>query len=117
MSTTEINLWLDSHRMDALEEAMEAEDTSVEKYMQNYLIELYTELVPLEEQQRVDRIIAAERQAEAEAAEAQRKFCVYMITENGQRTFLSGEQICSMRPTRSTAALKRMEICTASKNG
>lgn len=91
MSTTEINLWLDSHRMEALEEVMEAEDTSVEKYMQNYLIELYTEMVPLEEQQRVDRIIAAERQAEALAAEAQRKFCVYMITENGQRTFLSVE--------------------------
>lgn len=91
MSSTEINLWLDSHRMEALEKAMEAEDTSVQEYMQDYLIELYTEMVPLEEQQRVDKIIAAERQAEALAAEAQRKFCVYSITQDGQRIFLSVE--------------------------
>ncbi len=91
MSTTEINLWLDSHRMEALEKAMQAEGSSVEKYLQDFLKQMYMVMVPREERQRIDGMIAAERRAEAKAAEAQRKFCVYSITQDGQRTFLSVE--------------------------
>ena len=91
MSTTEINLWLESHRMEALEKVMETEGSSVEEYLQNYLKQMYITMVPREERQRIDNVIATERRSEALAAEAQRKFCVYSITQDGQRTFLSVE--------------------------
>ena len=35
-------VWLNEHRWDALEEALEQEGTSIEKHLQNYLIDLYS---------------------------------------------------------------------------
>ena len=57
---SEIVLTLDTHRLDALEEVMQ-EQGGVEKYMQNLLIDLYSEQVPLEKQKEVDAQIEVER--------------------------------------------------------
>ena len=56
----EIVLALDTHRLEALEEVLHNQG-GVEKYMQNLLIDLYSEQVPLEKQREVEAQIESER--------------------------------------------------------
>ena len=57
----QVVLTLHDYRMEALEKVME--DTGgVERFLQDYLIDLYSERVPLEEQSRIQKRIDAERQ-------------------------------------------------------
>ena len=60
-----IVLTLHNYRMEALERAMEAEG-GVERYMQDLLIDLFSERVPFEKQVRIQKQIAAERQKQVE---------------------------------------------------
>ena len=41
-------VWLDSRRWDALEAVLEAKGTSIERHLQDYLVDLYREMVPAE---------------------------------------------------------------------
>ena len=98
MGDTDITLWLNIHRMEALEEQLELEGSSVEKHLQDYLIDLYSEMVPFEEQQRINDLIAAEQKADEEAREAQRRFSVFRVRENAKETlFLSGGDMDTLR--------------------
>ena len=68
----EVVLTLHDYRMEALEKVME--DTGgVERFLQDYLIDLYSERVPLEEQSRIQKRIDAERQGDSTAFEKQPK--------------------------------------------
>ena len=59
----EITLQLTDARMEALEQALEEEGLgSVEGFMQDYLIELFTEKVPFEIQAQIQKRLDAERQ-------------------------------------------------------
>ena len=42
-------VWLDSRRWDALEAVLEAKGTSIERHLQDYLVDLYREMVPAEQ--------------------------------------------------------------------
>ena len=64
----EITLHLNDYRMEALEEALE-DSGGVEKTMQDYLIDLYSETVPLEKQREIQKRIDAERQQGNPASE------------------------------------------------
>ena len=44
MGDTSVELWLDRHRFSALEQEMEVQGTSLEKHLQNYLIDLFNKL-------------------------------------------------------------------------
>ena len=57
----EITLHLNDYRMEALEEALE-DSGGVERTMQDYLIDLYSETVPFEKQREIQKRIDAERQ-------------------------------------------------------
>ena len=99
MGDTDVTVWLNIHRMEALEEQLELEGSSVEKHLQDYLIDLYSEMVSFEEQQRIEDLIAAEQKADEEVREAQRRFSVFRIVENGEEVFLSADGSADMLST------------------
>ena len=49
----QLELWLHEYKMDALSSVLEEQGSSVEKPMQEMLIDLYAELVPHEVQQEI----------------------------------------------------------------
>ena len=71
----EITLHLTDARMEALEQALEEEGLgSVEDFMQDYLIDLFTEKVPYEVQVQIQKQLDAERQnAQRDSGEAGEK--------------------------------------------
>lgn len=84
-------IWLDPHRWEALQEILEQDGTDIEEVLQNYLIEVYTDRVPLEQQKEIDQHIEAERQAAAQEAEARKIFSAMRIREHGQEHILMEE--------------------------
>ena len=66
----EIVLYMSDYRMDALKKAMEEQGLgSVENHMQNYLIDFFTDTVPITEQLRIQKRMDAERQQKDTALE------------------------------------------------
>ena len=59
----EITLYLNDYRMETLEEALE-DSGGVEKTMQDYLIDLYSETVPFNRQREIQKRIDAENRRE-----------------------------------------------------
>lgn len=92
MGGLSIELWLNEHKRAALEEALDGQGTSIEKALQEHLINLYSELVPFEKQQEVRVAIDADAAAAEEHRQATRRFGVFRITENGHATYLESEQ-------------------------
>lgn len=88
MGDTELSLWLNIHRLEVLDNALNEQGTSAEKTLQNYLIELYTDTVPLDIQQQVDKRIESERLAAEKTAEESRKLTVFHVSEQGQEHYL-----------------------------
>ena len=43
-------IWLDPYRWEALQEILEQDGTDIEEVLQNYLIEVYSDRVPIERQ-------------------------------------------------------------------
>ena len=58
----EITIQLHDYRMEALEEVMEQRGTSVEKFCQDALIDLYSSEVPFDRQEKIQRRLDAERE-------------------------------------------------------
>ena len=50
-------VWLDQRRWDALEEALKAQGSDIEQHLQDYLITLYNETVPLEQWTQIETAI------------------------------------------------------------
>lgn len=88
---TPVEVWLNSYRWDALEEVLEEQGSSIEKHLQDYLIDLYTELVPHERQMKIDRLIQSECIAEAQAAAEARRFSAYRVVEGSRWDFFETE--------------------------
>lgn len=58
----EIVLYMSNERLEALQQAMEEQGmSSVENYLQDHLIDLFTEIVPMAEQVRIQKRMDAER--------------------------------------------------------
>ena len=54
--------WLDQRRWAALEEALKAQGSNVKRHLQDYLITLYNETVPLERWVQIETAITKHRQ-------------------------------------------------------
>ena len=76
----QLELWLHEYKMEALSAVLEQQGTSVEKQMQEMLMQLYTEKVQRGIRQRIDDEYAAEL-AEREAA---RKYSAFQVRESGK---------------------------------
>ncbi|MDE7262926.1 MAG: hypothetical protein K2N78_12830, partial [Oscillospiraceae bacterium] len=80
----QMELWLHEYKMAALSSVLEEQGSTVEKRMQEALLDLYAELVPQEVQQEIRTRIDAEYAAEKAAREAARKYTVFRVRENEQ---------------------------------
>jgi hypothetical protein len=83
----QLELWLSEYKMDALSSVLEEQDTTVEKRMQEMLIDLYAELVPYEVQQEIRTRIDAEYAAAQVAEKAARKYTAFCVREDGANSF------------------------------
>ena len=83
----QLELWLNEYKMDALSSVLEEQGTTVEKRMQEMLIDLYAESVPYEVQQEIRARIDAEYAAAQAEAEAARKYTAFCVRENGTQSF------------------------------
>lgn len=88
MGDTSIELRLNIHRFNALEEALNEEGSSLEEHMQNYLIDLYVEMVSNTKQQEIDQLIAEEDLRIKQQQADMRRFSVFRITEKGSTVCL-----------------------------
>lgn len=82
-----IELWLNEYKQEALESVLNEDGTSIEEQLQEYLIELYADLVPVNVQQSIRQRIDAENAASREAAEAERRFAVFHVIEEGNSIY------------------------------
>lgn len=88
----QLELWLHEYKMEALSAVLEQQGTSVEKQMQEMLIELYAENVPQEVQRDIRQRIDAEYAAEQTEREAARKYSAFQVRKNGADRFYQLEQ-------------------------
>lgn len=81
--------WLDQRRWAALEEALKAQGSNVKRHLQDYLITLYNETVPLERWVQIETAITKEELESAQAAEDQKVYAAFHIRENGHDSIFS----------------------------
>ena len=84
-------VWLDSRRWDALEAVLDEQGTNIEKHLQDYLVDLYRELVPEDQVREIESRIHQERQEELREAEARKVFSAFHLWENGKDRCLATE--------------------------
>ena len=84
-------VWLDSRRWDALEAVLEAQGTSIERHLQDYLVDLYREMVPAEQVAEIEAAIRQEDLKELQEREARKVFSAFRLWENGKSRCLATE--------------------------
>lgn len=99
-------VWLNEHRWDALEEALEQEGTSIEKHLQNYLIDLYREMVPWEQIEQIEALVQQENLKEFQEREARKVFSIFRLWEAGRSLYLATEN-----PTDALSAAQILREC------
>lgn len=83
MDSREVVVWLEKEKLYALEKALAQEGHSTTGLLQERLIQLYEETVPLPEQRQIaERLAEQERQEELERLAA-RRFAAVRVTEDG----------------------------------
>ncbi len=83
----QMELYLHEYKMKALSSVLAGQGSSVEKRMQEMLIDLYAELVPVETQQEICARIDAEHAALEAEQEAARKFTAFRVRQDGADAF------------------------------
>ena len=84
-------VWLDSRRWDALEAVLEAKGTSIERHLQDHLVDLYREMVPAEQVAEIETAIRQEDLKELQEREARKVFSAFRLWENGKDRCLATE--------------------------
>ncbi len=83
----QMELYLHEYKMKALSSVLAEQGSSVEQRMQEMLIDLYAELVPVETQQEIRARIDAEHAALEAEQEAARKFTAFRVRQDGADAF------------------------------
>ena len=102
--------WLDQRRWAALEEALKAQGSNVKRHLQDYLITLYNETVPLERWVQIETAITKEELESAQEAEDQKVYAAFHIRENGHDSIFStanGEGISGCGHTAAPLSARR----------
>lgn len=89
-------VWLNEHRWNALEAVLEEQGTSIEKYLQDYLVDLYREMVPTEQVKEIEEVVRQERMRDLEEREARKVFSAFRLVESGRSHFLATESPVEM---------------------
>ena len=85
--SVEIVTWIHEYELKALNRQLTKDGTDVEKLMQKALADLYTERVPLEEQQAIQERIEAERAEELARQMADTTWTAYHVTGHGAERY------------------------------
>lgn len=99
-------VWLNEHRWDALEKVLEEQGTSIEKYLQDYLVDLYREMVPSEQVEEIEEVVRQEQMRDLEEREARKVFSAFRLLEGGRTHFLDTES-----PVEMLDAARLLRIC------
>ena len=92
-------VWLDSRRWDALEAVLEAQGTSIERHLQDYLVDLYREMVPAEQAAEIEAAIRQEDLKELQEREARKVFSAFLLGDpQGDRYFVTERPNMASRP-------------------
>ena len=83
----QLDVWFQEDKLSALSSVLVEQGTTVEKRMQEMLIDLYAELVPVETQQEIRARMDAEYAAAQAAEEAARKYTAFCVREAGVKSF------------------------------
>lgn len=84
MASSEIVLWLDERWYNALERRLKGE--TLKDKLEDYLDELLNEFLPEAEYKRISEEIFRERMEQQAQREASRRFSVFRVTEQGERS-------------------------------
>lgn len=84
-------VWLDERRWNALEAVLEERGTNIEKHLQDYLVDLYREMVPADQVREIESRIERERQEELREAEARKVYSAFRLWEGGKSRCLATE--------------------------
>ncbi len=82
--TIEVSLWLEQPRYEALQRILRESGTDLETVMQARVEEFYRQTVPDHERLQINNMMEATRLAEERQREANMKFSVFRIVEDGQ---------------------------------
>ena len=83
-------VWLDSRRWDALEAVLEAKGTSIERHLQDHLVDLYREMVLAEQAAEIEAAIQQEDLKELQEREARKVFSAFLLGDpQGDRYFVT----------------------------
>lgn len=91
MGDTSIELWLNKHKFEALEQCLAQNGSNTGSVMQEKLSELYLQTVPEQERTEIDRAIEAERLADEQYAQENRRFSVYRVAEAGAERYFESD--------------------------
>ena len=84
-------VWLDERRWDALESVLEEQGTNIEKHLQDYVVDLYREMVPADQVREIESRIERDRQEALREAEARKVFSAFRLWEGGKSRCLATE--------------------------
>lgn len=84
-------VWLNEHRWEALERALEKEGTCIEKYLQDYLVDLYREMVPVDEIREIENRVQQEQLRELAERESRKVFSAFCLSEDGTSRYFATE--------------------------
>ncbi len=84
-------VWLDERRWDALEVVLEEQGSNIEQYLQEYLLDLYREMVPPDQVREIESDIQKEALETQREREARKVFSAFRLWENGKSRCLATE--------------------------
>ena len=84
-------VWLDERRWDALEVVLEEQGSNIEQHLQEYLLDLYREMVPPDQVREIESDIQKEALETQREREARKVFSAFHLWENGKSRCLATE--------------------------
>ena len=84
-------MWLDERRWDALEVVLEEQGSNIEQHLQEYLLDLYREMVPPDQVREIESDIQKEALETQREREARKVFSAFHLWENGKSRCLATE--------------------------
>ena len=84
-------VWLDERRWDTLEAALEEQGANIEQHLQEYLLELYREMVPPDQVREIESDIQKEALQAQREREARKVFSAFRLWEHGKDRCLATE--------------------------
>lgn len=93
----EITLYYNEYRLNALCAHLAEQGCNLIQELDNALDSLYEQFVPANERKETEAFIEKQEREEAERMEAQRRFAVFHVCENGSDAYFTSEHFLSFR--------------------